>query len=151
MGLPMTIQADHLVTRELIASSVVRLHRLKLRRMLMTVQAVLIVEAHARTDRLFVGVRRVARQVAITGQLRFHIPGEAVVTVAVVALIFRDPLILIMSRGQGAAIGVTQIVDHWQHNMAARAPADFMHSFESVIVGDEDCARGHHDERCEGR
>src|SRR5215472_18370086 len=70
---------------------------------------------------------------------------------AVVALIFRDPLVLEMARCQGATIGVTQVVDHGQHHMAARARANFVHSFERMVVGDEDCARGHYDERCEGR
>ena len=151
MGLAVAIQADHLVADEPRPCGVMRRNGLEFLSALVAVQAVLIVKTHASHKGFLVRVRGITREVAITRHLRFQIPAEAVIAVAVVALTFCDPFIFEMARGQRAAIGISQVVNHGEHHMAAPAPAHFVHAFEGVIVRDEYRASGHDDQRCEGR
>ena len=56
MSLAMAVQADHLIAREPLACRVMGFHNLELRRSLVAVQAVAVVEADARGDWLLVGL-----------------------------------------------------------------------------------------------
>src|SRR5215471_2738205 len=92
-------------------------------------------------------MRRVPRKMAKPGHLRFHVSTETIITVTLVTLIFRYPFVLVVARCQCSAIGVLHVVDHGTHHMAARAPANFMHALESVIVGYEHCSGRQYDQR----
>ena len=146
MSLPVAIQANHLITREPSARRMVGLDALEFRRVLVTVEAILIIKAHASHDRFFVGVGCVARQVSKSRHLRFHVSAESVVAVTVIALVFGDPFVLVVARSQSSAVRVHHIVRHGAHYMTACAPTDFVYAFKGVIVGDEYGTGRHYDQ-----
>src|SRR5215469_10183307 len=66
--------------------------------------------------------------------LCFEVPAEAVVAVAGIALVLSDPSVLVVAGCQSSAVWIQRIVHHRLHDVATRTAADFVDSFEGVIV-----------------
>ena len=123
-----------------------RLHSFKSGRPRMALQTIIIIEANARADGFVIGSRNVSCQMTEPGHFRLQISAEAVIAVAVEALVLGNPPVFVMTGCQRAAVRIFHIVHHRQHDMAIGAPANFMGPFERVIARQENGAGRQNDQ-----
>src|SRR5262245_44442010 len=84
MSLAVTIQANHRTARQQLPDGLVRGYCLETRRAAVTLEAVVVIEAAAEADRLGIGSRRVAGEVAKSFHLRCQVAVQPVGGMAVI-------------------------------------------------------------------
>ena len=146
MGKAMAADAADLIGLQPFPNRMVALDPLELRRLPVALQTVVVVEPADEPDRLLVGSKGVLDQVAETVHLRLDRPVEAVILVAGVTLLRRDPPVFVMPGRQRHALRVHHVVGDREHHMAAKAARYILRPLEDMIVSEGENGEGDHQE-----